>query len=455
MNDSPGWASPGSASPEPRPSGTPGNNDEGNSGDDTERTTSEAAPRPAADDRPPNWAADQPPAAPQGWTWGEQDEGRGQRRGKGKGQIPRQHPDRPGGPTGGWGTAPPPGAGPARGWNSPGWTPPPLAAKPGVIPLRPLGIGEILDGSVSAMRAHWRIALGISLVVAVLTELVSALTTRFWLGDTGELEALVDKENPSLDEINNALTGALGSLSVTGIVGMFGSVIATAMLTVVVSRAVLGRDVTLGEAWRDARPQLLRLLGLLFLIPLLVTLVFAACLLPGFLVAAAGPVALAIALLFFGLLGGTAAAAWVWVRFCLAPPALMLEKQSLIASMRRSAKLVRGSWWRILGIQLLALLLVLAISLVVSVPTTVVSGLVSGGDTLTDPAAAVGWTSLIINGIGSVLASTIALPLGAGITALLYLDQRIRREALDLELARAAGVPGFERQDPEPPAPES
>ena len=30
----------------------------------------------------------------------------------------------------------------------------------------------------------------------------------------------------------------------------------------------------------------------------------------------------------------------------------------------------------------------------------------------------------------------------AGITALLYIDRRIRREALDIELARAAGVPG-------------
>ncbi|MFI8852178.1 hypothetical protein ACIGW3_18610 [Streptomyces sp. NPDC053499] len=452
MNDSPGWASPGSPSPEPRPSGTPGKDDEGAQGDGTERTTSEETPRPTADDRPRNWAADQPPAAPQGWTLGAQGEGPRLRRGRGP--VPRQHPGRASGPAGGWGAAPPPGPGPARGWNS-GWAPPPPAAKPGVIPLRPLGVGEILDGSVSAMRAHWRTALGISLAVAVLTELVSVITLRFWFGDTSELEALANNDNPTSEDLNNALSGTLGTVGVTGVVGMLGSVIATALLTVVVSRAVLGRQVTLGEAWRDARPQLLRLFGLLILIPLLVCLVLTACLLPGILVAVAGSVGPAVLLLFFGLLGGIALTAWVWVQLCLAPPALMLEKQGLFASMRRSVKLVRGSWWRILGIQLLALLLVIAISLVLSVPATAISALVSGGDTLTDPAAATGWTSLIISGIGSVLASTVSLPLSAGITALLYLDQRIRREALDLELARAAGVPGFEHQDPGPSAPGS
>ncbi|SES38146.1 hypothetical protein [Streptomyces qinglanensis] len=449
MNDSPDRASPGSASPDPRPSGTPGPRVGGPTGDDTERTAPET-PRPEADDRPRNWAADQPPAAPQGWDWGNRDDSRG-RRGS-REQIPQQHPGGPRGGTAGPGAVPP---GPASGWNHNGppaaWAHPPQAAKPGVVPLRPLGIGEILDGSVSAMRAHWRTALGIALVVAVLTELVSVLTMRLWLGDSTAFETLTKNDEPSLEELNNALTDTLSTLSVTWIVGMLGTVVATAMLTVVVSRAVLGRQVTPGEAWRDARPQLPRLLGLLLLLPLLVCLVLFGCLLPGILVAFAGPVGLALLLLFFGLLGGIAAAAWVWVRFCLAPPALMLEKQGLIAAMRRSAKLVTGSWWRILGIQLLTLVLITAISFVVSLPTTAVSALVSGGDTLTDPAAATTWSSLVINGIGSVLASTVALPLSAGITALLYLDQRIRREALDLELARAAGVPGFEHRDTEPP----
>ncbi len=55
-------------------------------------------------------------------------------------------------------------------------------------------------------------------------------------------------------------------------------------------------------------------------------------------------------------------------------------------------------------------------------------------DTLLSPA------SMAINGIGAVLASTIVTPFVAGLTGLLYFDQRIRREALDMVLLREAGA---------------
>jgi hypothetical protein len=44
----------------------------------------------------------------------------------------------------------------------------------------------------------------------------------------------------------------------------------------------------------------------------------------------------------------------------------------------------------------------------------------------------------------------ITFPITAGVTVLLYIDQRIRREALDLDLARAAGVPGYAAPAPGP-----
>lgn len=45
--------------------------------------------------------------------------------------------------------------------------------------------------------------------------------------------------------------------------------------------------------------------------------------------------------------------------------------------------------------------------------------------------------------IGGVIALAITMPMQSGVTVLLYIDQRIRREALDLELARAAGVENY------------
>lgn len=118
----------------------------------------------------------------------------------------------------------------------------------------------------------------------------------------------------------------------------------------------------------------------------------------------------------------------------------------MIRSMARSAKLVRGSWWRMFGIQLLAAFIVYMLSSIIQIPFLLIgtaagegglSGFVSG------ETSSYGWGSLIIIGIGAVIGSTITFPISAGVTALLYMDQRIRREALDIELARAAGIPGY------------
>ena len=49
-----------------------------------------------------------------------------------------------------------------------------------------------------------------------------------------------------------------------------------------------------------------------------------------------------------------------------------------------------------------------------------------------------GTGSLILVAIGGLLSSTITAPISAGISALLYIDQRMRREGLDLSLAQAA-----------------
>ncbi|GAA2396141.1 hypothetical protein GCM10010420_22230 [Streptomyces glaucosporus] len=400
MSDSPGWASPGSSPSDPPPAS--GGNASG--GDAAGRPSDQ----PPAGQQPTNWSAQQPPPAPQGW-----------------GAPPPPPPGQPG-----WG----------------GWGRPP-AAKPGVIPLRPLGIGEILDGAVSTARAHWRTVLGVSLGVAVVVQLVSTVATGLWLRGNSGFEAIQTKVEPTTEELRDALSGTMSALGVEMLATLVGTVIATAMLTMVVSRAVLGRPVSLGEAWRDSRPQLLRLLGLTLLVGLIVTAAIVVCVLPGLLLSLAGSVLAGIGLFFLGGLGGVVIAVWLWVRYCLSAPALMLERQGVTAAMRRSAKLVRGSWWRVFGIQILTFVLVMMVGMIVQLPASLLAPVLGGGGLdsfVSGEPLEMSWTYLAVIGIGAVLASTITLPLSAGVTALLYMDQRIRREALDLELARAAGVSGHE-----------
>ncbi|MEV6668378.1 glycerophosphoryl diester phosphodiesterase membrane domain-containing protein [Streptomyces nigra] len=436
MKDTPGWASPGSAPSDGQEPGA--------SGPAEPADSPESAQQPPADQPSPgpNWSKEQPPAGQWSAPTGT--------------QTPGQTPPPPPGP--GWGTPPPAGPGAPGGWGGApqgygppggyggwggGWGGPPPAAKPGVIPLRPLGVGEILDGAVSTMRTHWRTVLGISLTVAVVTEILVILVQGFLLDDRVDTDALNDP-SATLDEITRAMGDSLLNSGVILLISAIGTVIATALLTTVTSRAVLGKPVSTGEAWRDARPQVPRLFGLLFLLLLITMGVAVAGAVPGIVLAASGAGDGGVALAVLGALASTVVAVWLWFRFSLASPALMLEKQGIRKALSRSAKLVKGSWWRVFGIQLLAMIIANVVAAIVIIPFTFLAGAVSGegASNILNGTTEFGWTFLIVSGVGSVIGSMITLPITAGVTVLLYIDQRIRREALDLELARAAGVQG-------------
>uniref|UniRef100_A0AAU2VVJ0 Glycerophosphoryl diester phosphodiesterase membrane domain-containing protein n=1 Tax=Streptomyces sp. NBC_00008 TaxID=2903610 RepID=A0AAU2VVJ0_9ACTN len=398
MNDTPGWASPGSAPSDGQEAGIP-------------------RPSEPVDGSGPagNWSSTQPPAG----QWSP-----------------------PSSPGTGPGTPPP-----APGWGGrpqgPGWGRP-HAARPGVIPLRPMGVGEILDGAVSTMRAHWRTVLGLTLAVSVIAQTAIILVQRYLLPEPPSIDANATGSE-ALRQTADSLRASLLDLGPSLLITMLATIFTTAVLTVVISRSVLGRPVTLSDAWAEARPRLLPLLGLTILLAVMAVAIMAVGLLPGFLLGDTAGVGLA----FLGLLAACVVLAWLMVRFCLASPALMLERQSITASMRRSAKLVRGAWWRTFGILALTWLLTLIVAVVIGIPFGIIAVVVDGGGMsafLTDGANSFGWSFLIVSGIGDVVVATITYPLSAGVTALLYVDQRIRREALDLELARAAGLPGYDNR---------
>ncbi|MGC9376045.1 glycerophosphoryl diester phosphodiesterase membrane domain-containing protein [Streptomyces sp. MH13] len=450
MNDTPGWASPGSApSDGPEPGGS-------SPAEPADRPGSaQPADRPGAEPTGPGtkWSKEQPP--PGQWS---APTGPGQApppppSDQGWGTPPPGHPGggygAPGGPGGyggqggGYGGYGPPGGpgGWGSGWGG-GWGGPPPAAKPGVIPLRPLGVGEILDGAVSTMRTYWRTVLGISLTVAVFTEIIVVLLQGLVLDNTST-EALNDPD-ATLSELGDALADTMVNSGVIFVISLVGTVLATALLTTVTSRAVLGRPVTIGEAWRDARPQVVKLFGLIVLLLLIVFGIVMAGMAPGLLVTAAGGGDAAVALTVLGFLAAGVVAVWLMVRFSLASPTLMLEKQGIRKALSRSVKLVRGSWWRVFGIQLLATIIANVVASIIVIPFALLASAVGGDGVggLLEGTGDLSWTFLVVSGIGSVIGSTITFPITAGVAVLLYIDQRIRREALDLELARAAGHQG-------------
>lgn len=448
MTDTPGWASPGSAPSDGQETGASG--------------PADAAGRPDA--APPADHSGEQPQGP-GVKWSKEQPPPGQWSAPTGAPAPGQAPPPPAGPA--WGGQPPAGYGPGGqnpggyggpggygapgyggpvgygAWGGAGWGGPPPAAKPGVIPLRPLGVGEILDGTVSTMRAHWRTVLGITLVVAVFSQIIALLVQRLVLDSTSN--QVLSDPNATPGEVGRAMGDAMLGSGAVLIVSLVATVMATALLTPVTSRAVLGKPVTTAEAWRDARPQVLKLFGLVILLLIICLGVIVVGALPGILVATTSSPLGGIALAFLGGLAACVPALWLAVRFSLASPALMLEKQGIAKSMSRSARLIRGSWWRVFGIQLLAGLIAGVVSAVIAIPFFALALVFGGGgmSAFLSGTPNVGWAYLIITGIGAVLGSTVTFPITAGVTVLLYIDQRIRREALDLDLARAAGVQGY------------
>ncbi|MGW0395797.1 hypothetical protein ACWDYJ_33990 [Streptomyces sp. NPDC003042] len=418
MNDSPGWATPGppsdgQGSDSSRPPAQP-------SGDSK---WSAAQPPPGQWSSPA--AGQTPPPQQQGAGWGPY--------GPQSGHQPGQQPGPPyGAPYGGqYGYPGTPG----------GWGGPPPAAKPGVIPLRPLGLGEILDGAVSTMRGHWRSVLSISLVVASLIQLGILLLQRLTMDSL-----VVPAEDPaSPSEAIAAMGDAMLIYATDYYLQLLGLLLVTALLAPVVSRAVLGQSSTVSTTLRAVRPLAPRMLGL-------TVLLFLGSLAAGILPALPGILADSAGLVAIGVPVGIVLLAWFYVTFALAPPALMLERGSVTDALKRSAKLVRGAWWRVFGISLLTWAIRWVTTMVIVVPFAVVAVYFSPGgfDSLFNGSAGLSWTFLIIAAIGSVVGLTVTMPMQTGVTALLYIDQRIRREALDLDLARAAGL---EHDGPSAPQP--
>lgn len=418
MNDSPGWASPGSPS-------------DGEGSDGTQP--------PAQPAGGPKWSAEQPP--PGQWS----SPGAGASPGTGAPETPAASPQQPQQPQQGAGWGSYGGQQPGGQYGSPyggqygypggpgGWGKPP-AAKPGVIPLRPLGLGEILDGAVTTMRTHWRSVLSISLAVAVIVQLVSVLVQKY---STDKL-VIEPGSQPRAEDVLDSLGSSMVVTVSALFIQLVGGILVTAMLTMVFSRAVLGQSSTVAGAWRESRGQLLRLAGLTLLLGGGAVAGFAVLILPGIL---AKNVAL-------GVLGGLAAMVlitWLWFKYSLASPALMLEKAKVFTALSRSSKLVKGSWWRIFGITLLTSFLTSIVSAIIVMPLTLIGVAVFGGGMsgLADGTGMDSWGALILAGIGSVIALAVTMPMQSGVTVLLYIDQRIRREALDLELARAAGLENY------------
>ncbi|MDT4982108.1 MAG: hypothetical protein QOG07_3987 [Pseudonocardiales bacterium] len=261
----------------------------------------------------------------------------------------------------------------------------------GCVPLRPLGVAEILDGSFRAIRRNPAAMFAPAAVLAVVRV---AATAGLQLGGYRFL--------------NSVALQLLGTFVIGAVLGT----VLSGLLAAVVTQDVLGVRITARQALTRLRGRIWALLGLAVVSTVLETLGLIVLAVPGI---------------------------WLWGLWAVAVPAMVVERSTIRGALARSRQLVTGMWWRVWGIRALAYLLASLLGIVVSVPFLALASAVTGsGGLLTSSTSGSPAVYVLIISVGSVLSATLTEPVRAGIDALLYVDLRMRREGLDIVLQQAA-----------------
>ncbi|MCE1180437.1 MAG: glycerophosphoryl diester phosphodiesterase membrane domain-containing protein [Micrococcales bacterium] len=308
------------------------------------------------------------------------------------------------------------------------------AHKPGIIPLRPLGVGEVIEGAFRALRSNPRAFLGLCVLVNAAVLLVIALGVGAMLGI-----AYLMGESDAFDTLATVgfTVGVLGAI----ILSLVSAQALSGMLAYAVGEATLGRYPSMGEVWRRTRGALLRLAGLCLLLalPVLVGLALLGLLIWWGVTADQTAVwVMGIVLVVAVLL----ATAYLGVRLALAAPALVLERLGIVAAVRRSWALTSRMFWRTLGVVVLGTLLTSVLQYVLSTVLQMIGMALMALATVTmqnETGQLVG--SILMIGfslLSSVVSSLFVQPFMAALYAMTYLDARIRKEGFDLALLRAA-----------------
>ncbi|WIB59054.1 glycerophosphoryl diester phosphodiesterase membrane domain-containing protein [Curtobacterium sp. MCLR17_007] len=386
--------------------------------------------------------------------------------------------DRPGGPVqpptqpasaGPAGAPPWPGQqGPQGPHGHQGWAgqqpPPPLP--PGqrpVIPLRPLGLGDVLAGAFIVFRRNARVLVLWAVLLSGVLGLVSTLVTTFGQRTLqSRMLSAVDGGSDADSIIAGSATLYLVLAVAVPFLAYLGRGFLVAPVAVDTGQRVLGRRGTFRGLWS-------LLAGRRWSVVWWILLQLGAGVVVGGLFVLVG----------FGLLGAVTAndgngvvgfvlgiigmvlvfvvlLAFLTTRFAFTVPTIALEGRGVFSAAAQSWRLTRGAFWRTFGILLLVQVVFGFAASIAGLPLSLGATLVSGvfdplGQTDSGSGASVGAVvALVVGSLLVIAVQCVTDVLSASVTTFLAIDRRIRTEALDQRIAShlETGQPG----DPFAPA---
>ena len=366
------------------------------------------------------WGAPEQPAQPQ------------------QAQQPWGAPEQPAQPQQQWGAAPQPDA-TWQGTQTQGgtaWT----VAQPGIIPLRPLTVGELFNGAFQAVRVNPQTMFGFAFAIMAVVGLVQAF---FASSSTSSLTRALSSGDT--EDLVYSLGGSMGSFVTSGLT-MLATAFLSGMLALTVWDAVLGRKSSPADAWHRFSPRFVPvllatlLIGIIeFVVIVLVLLVF---MIPFFLVvvnaasarsydSASAGIGGALSIIFLMIVALIVVGCFFTVKFAFTSSAVVLEGLGPVDAIKRSWSLSKGSFWRILG---RILLIGVVIGLISSVLGAVVGAILGVG---ANAAESVGML-VAFSAFVSALLSAVVIPVQSSFYTLMYLDERMRKENLAPMIAQEA-----------------
>ncbi len=252
--------------------------------------------------------------------------------------------------------------------------------------LRPLSTGELLDRTFSLYRSHFALFLGI-------------FALPYMAVVAFQLVGLVFQSSvPKLTNILLTLAWSVGA----GILTLVVSAVSEAATVIAVSNLQLGRPASVTDSFSRVKGHVAGVVGISFLVSFAAT---------------------------FGLLMIVAPGVIVLIIWSLAVPVKVLENKGVFDSMARSMELTKGDWGRIFVIGLLILALKFGVTSLLQWPVLIAAGFsIRGGMRQ----VTIGWQVAVL--LSGFVATSLVGALATIAFSIVYYDERVRKEAFDLQL---------------------
>ena len=306
---------------------------------------------------------------------------------------------------------------------------PPVGSPGHLLPLRALGVGDVLDGAIRILRRGFGVVAAIIVLVygpyqlltsLLLDRLMPEFATQNPFGPLDQ-NPFGPMGQPEIDvELLQRLVLFGGTAAIVGLLihVLVGGAFVAAALELDHGRtpragAVLRRSLQVSGGTLGA--TVLTLLGAVVagVVVILVAVLLGAALLPvGILVGVAA----------LPLLGAVVAAL-----LYLVLPIAVAEESGPLRTLARAWWVLRRRFWWVLGVTALAFLMVVALTFAVQLVFMLLT-LVAG------PAA------FVVEAVAGTLSALVSVPVTVGAALLIYQDARVRGEGYDLR-ARAPGQP--------------